>query len=128
MPAWEDYKQGAKQRGSLAFELYIVETTPAKGPEELQATLPHHLAYQKEMEEQGKLFLAGPVSDPSGEHMQGTGMIIYRASSMEDAKSIANNDPMHSQGVRTYTLRKWLVNEGSLSLSVALSAQDVTLK
>lgn len=125
MPAWNDYKKEAKERGSLAFELYVVESTPVAPPEELRAVLPDHLAYQKEQEDAGKLFLAGPLSDPTGEQMMGTGMIVYRASSLEEAKSITEGDPMHAKGIRTFQIRKWLVNEGSLSFNVSLSSQSV---
>ena len=127
MPTWSEYKETARSRGSLAFELYIVESTPALSPDELSEILPDHLTYQKEMENAGKLFLAGPLSDASGEEMTGGGMIIYRTSSLDEAKDIALNDPMHKRGGRTFTLRRWLVNEGSLSLSVGLSGQKVRL-
>lgn len=125
MPAWNEYKAAAKERGSLAFELFVVESTPAKTPAELKANLPDHLAYQAKLEAEGRLFLAGPMSDPTGEQMLGTGLIIYRSSSMEDARALAENDPMHSTGTRTFTLRKWMVNEGSLSFSLSLSKQHI---
>ena len=64
---------------------------------------------------------------PSGEEMTGGGMIVYRAASMEEAREITSHDPMHKMGGRTFTLRRWLVNEGSLSLSVWLSEQNVSL-
>ena len=127
MPAWNEYKQTAQERGALAFELYVVESTASAPPEELQAVLPSHLAYQKETEAAGKLFLAGPMSDLTGEQMQGTGLIIYRAGSLDEARAIADADPMHAEGKRTYTLRKWLVNEGSPSFSMALSEKQVTM-
>ena len=128
MSTWSEYKETARLRGSLAFELYIVESTPAVAPDELFELLPDHLDYQKQMEEAGKLFLAGPLSDDTGEEMTGGGMIVYRASSLQEAKNITSNDPMHKRGGRTFTLRRWLVNEGSLSLSVGLSEQKVRLK
>lgn len=128
MPKWKDYRQSSKERGSLAFELYIVESTPAKPPEQMIEILPDHLAYQGEMESQGKLFLAGPLSDASGDEMSGGGMIVYNASSLEEATQITESDPMHARGGRTFTIRRWLINEGSLSLSVNLSAQKVSLK
>jgi len=127
MPAWDEYKQHAQERGSLALELFVVESTPAKSPDELKANLPAHLAYQQTLEQNGSLALAGPLSDMSGEQMQGTGLIVYRAPSMESARALADADPMHSTGTRTYTLRKWLINEGSLNLSVGLSTQKITL-
>lgn len=126
MPAWDEYKTIARQRGALAFELYAVESTPAVEPPKLQEVLPDHLAYQKEMEAQGRLFLAGPLSDPTGELMEGCGLIIYRATSMNEAHELAENDPMHKRGARTFVLRKWLINEGALNFSIALSQQKAT--
>jgi len=128
MPSWSEYKETARLRGSLAFELYIVESTPALAPDDMLEILPDHLGYQQQMEEAGKLFLAGPLSDDTGKEMTGGGMIIYRASSMDEALQITSNDPMHKRGGRTFTLRRWLVNEGSLTLSVGLSEQKVRLK
>ena len=127
MTTWSEYRETARLRGSLAFELYIVESTPAISADEMLKILPDHLDYQKQMELAGKLFLAGPLSDASGEEMTGGGMIVYRAASMEEAREITSNDPMHKMGGRTFTLRRWLVNEGSLSLSVGLSEQNVSL-
>ena len=125
MPAWNEYKKEAKERGSLALEMFVVESTPAKPPEEVKANLPAHLEYQQLQETAGILAFAGPLSDATGELMQGTGLIIYRAASMDEARSIAEADPMHSSGARTYTLRKWLINEGSFSLNVGLSTNKV---
>ena len=125
MPAWNDYKKAAKERGSLALELFVVESTPAKAPEDVQANLPAHLEYQRSQEVAGTLAFAGPLSDLTGELMQGTGMIVYRAESMEAARAIADGDPMHSSGARTYVLRKWLINEGSFSLNVGLSTGKI---
>ncbi|MGI9451716.1 MAG: YciI family protein [Geminicoccaceae bacterium] len=127
MPSWDDYKKTAKSRGALALELYVVESTPKGAPELVQATLPDHLAYQKEMEAKGALVLAGPLSDESGEAMQGVGLIVYRAQSLEDARSLAEADPMHKADARSYKLRRWLVNEGSLNVTLSLSGQWGTL-
>jgi len=124
MPLWSDYKQQAKQRGSLALELFVISTQPKGDMDLVKATLPDHLAYQAKMEAAGALFLAGPVSDDTGENMNAAGMIIYRAADMDAARALADGDPMHANGARQYTLKKWLVNEGSLNLSVSLSSQS----
>jgi uncharacterized protein YciI len=127
MPSWSQYREIASSRGALAFELYVVESTVAQLPQDVQAVLPQHLEYQKEMEETGRLFLAGPLSDLTGEEMSGGGLIIYRASSMVEARELADNDPMHNSGARTYTLRRWLINEGSISLTMGLATQKINL-
>ena len=127
MPAWDDYKREARARGSLALELYAVHSVPAGSPEELKAVLPDHLAYQARLEAEGLLAFAGPLSDETGTRMQGMGLIIYRAVSFEQARRLAEDDPMHRAGARKFTLRKWMLNEGHLSLAVSLSAQTVEL-
>ncbi|WP_371155845.1 YciI family protein [Jannaschia sp. 2305UL9-9] len=127
MPPWDAYKAEAAARGSLAFELYVVISTPAAAPEVMKETLPAHLAYQAEMEAAGSLVFAGPMSDVTGQDMQGMGLIVYRAASFETARAITDADPMHAKGARTYELRKWMINEGSLTVSVGLSAQTARL-
>ena len=127
MPLWSEYKAHSQERGSLAFELFVVNTQPAGDMELVKATLPDHLAYIGSLETAGSLFLAGPVSDETGEHMQAAGMVILRAASMEEARKLADGDPMHSTGARTYTLKKWLVNEGRLNVSVSLGTQGASL-
>ena len=125
MPNWDAYKRSAKERGSLALELYVAETTPVGAIDAVKEHLPAHLAYQQSLERAGTLVFAGPLSDLSGELMQGCGMMIYRAASMQDARQTADSDPMHASGARHYTLRKWLINEGSLSFNIGLSTQSV---
>lgn len=127
MPAWDDYKAEAKSRGALALELYVAHSTPVKGPQDLRAVLPDHLAYISELETRGVLAFAGPLSDETGTQMQGMGMLVLRASSFEGAQDLAANDPMHKTGTRSFVLRKWLVNEGGLTVSVRLSGQSVEI-
>lgn len=127
MPSWNTYKAEAQARGSLAFELFVVISTPAAAPEAIKENLPDHLAYQNTLEREGSLVFAGPMSDETGTQMQGMGLIIYRAASFEDARALADADPMHVAGARSYTLRRWMINEGRISLSVGLSEQTASL-
>ena len=127
MVAWADYKAEAKSRGALALELYVAISTPAKEPQDVKASLPDHLAYQAKLERTGSLAFAGPMSDESGAHMQGIGMIVYRAESLDAARALAEGDPMHQSRARTFVLRRWMINEGSFSVSVGLSTKQVTL-
>ncbi|MCG6901284.1 MAG: YciI family protein [Rhodobacter sp.] len=127
MPKFSDYKQAARARGSLGLELFAVISTPAVPPEEMQKHLPDHLAYQAQLEKDRVLFLAGPLSDTSGENIEGVGLIIYRAADLDAARAIAEADPMHARRARTYELRRWLVNEGSLRLDVGLSTGNAAL-
>ncbi|MCC1494318.1 YciI family protein [Cognatishimia sp. F0-27] len=128
MVAWADYKAQAKARGALALELFVAHSTPAKTPEDVKAALPDHLAYQATLEREGRLAFAGPMSDETGEHMQGVGLIVYRAESLDAARALAEGDPMHSSGARSFVLRRWMINEGSFTLQVGLSTGGTILR
>lgn len=127
MVAWADYKADAKARGALALELYAAHSTPAKEPADVKAALPDHLAYQAQLERADQLAFAGPMSDETGDHMQGMGLIIYRADSLDAARALAEADPMHKSGARSFVLRRWMINEGSVTVSAKLSTGDTTL-
>jgi uncharacterized protein YciI len=127
MISWNKYKAEAKQRGSLAMEVFVVDSNANATPETVKKYLPEHLAYQEQLESLGILMFAGPVSDASGESLEGSGLIIYRASSLQEANEIAQKDPMHRNGARTFTIKRWLINEGSLQLDIKLSAQAIRL-
>ncbi|MEP1865574.1 YciI family protein [Roseibium sp.] len=127
MPAWDAYKDDARKRGALALELFVVESVPVGGPASVPENLEKHLAYQRELESKGTLVLAGPVSNAAGDMVEGAGLIIYRAASLTEARAIADADPMHASGARTYSLRRWLINEGSLTITIGLSTKAVSL-
>ena len=127
MPTWNEYKESAKARGSLAMELYVVESTPGANANAVREHLADHLAYQSKQESEGALVLAGPLSDDSGELMEGAGLIVYRAKSLDAARALADADPMHTSGARTYRLRRWLVNEGRMNIELSLSTQSLRL-
>ena len=128
MTSFSDYKQIARSRGALAFEVFVVESVAMAEPESLQETLPAHLDYQKSLEASGALVFAGPLSDSAGEAMSGGGLIVYRAASFDEAQALAESDPMHRDGKRSFTLRRWLINEGSLTVSLSLSGQKIGLE
>ena len=125
MSAWEEYRSTARARGAPACEFYAALSEPQGDTEAMRAALPDHLAYQAELERRGALVMAGPLSDTAGTAPAGIGLIIYRAASLEAARALAEADPMHASAARRFTLRRWMVNEGSLGLQVALSGARV---
>ncbi|RKF14363.1 hypothetical protein DBZ36_17050 [Alginatibacterium sediminis] len=127
MIAWNNYKDEAKQRGSLAMEVYVIESRPSGDVDAVKQHLPAHLAYQAKLESSGQLMFAGPLSSDCGEWMEGTGMILYRAKSLGAATELAQQDPMHINGARSFTIRRWLINEGSLQIDIKLSEQKISL-
>ena len=128
-PAAPEAKKPMRPKHVLGMELYVYETRLSGDIKDMVTYLPEHLEYQLELERKGIMFGAGPLFEqdkPKGP--PAAGMIIIRADSMEQAREIADADPMHKAGVRTYKLRKWFLNEGSLEVSLKFSAQDFELE
>ncbi|MDG2032386.1 MAG: YciI family protein [Rhodospirillales bacterium] len=80
-----------------------------------------HLAYQGQLEAEGRLFCAGPLLKESGD-MAGIGLIIYKAASLDEAREIADNDPFHKSGLRAYKIWPWKINEGGIDLKLRFAA------
>ena len=93
---------------------------------EIEKRLPEHLAHQVELEKRGIMFAAGPLY-PRGSDIPEAGMFVLRANSFEEAEAIANEDPLHKAGLRTYTIQKWRLNEGRLVITVDFSDQTMML-
>lgn len=119
--SWQQHIDHVTAKGVLAKRLYVIFTSPVSGIDALHAHLPAHLAYQKDLEARGITFGAGPFADDTETEWSGEGMIIVRAASLADAVAIANADPMHSAGVRSFRVRPWLLNEGSYTVTVRYS-------
>jgi uncharacterized protein YciI len=107
----------------LRKRLWVVITKAVAKPEELSKLLEAHLQHQIRLEKEGIMFGAGPLSNPDGSPT-GTGMIIIRAENEAEARRIADQDPFHSSGLRTYTLQQWSLNEGRVTITVDFSDQS----
>jgi uncharacterized protein len=113
-------------RKFLGRQLYVIHTVPKASREELDRMLPEHLEHQIKLEKSGIMFAAGPMANPDG--TPAGGLIVIRAKDFAAATAIADSDPFHKAGLRTYTLRRWTVNEGSYSVRVNYSDQTVAIE
>jgi uncharacterized protein YciI len=107
--------------------LYAVLTTPVVERDKIVEALPDHLEYQVSLEERGIMFAAGPLFDKDNAPPR-AGLIIIRASSFAEADEIAEADPMHARGLRTYTLDRWQINEGGFTLKVQFAKYTASLE
>jgi uncharacterized protein YciI len=71
-----------------------------------EANRPEHLAYLESLSE--TLVLAGPFTEPDGETMNGS-LIVVEASSLDAARKIAAGDPFAKAGLfANVDIRPWL--------------------
>jgi uncharacterized protein YciI len=109
----------------LGKEMYLVVTRPVRSPE-IEKRLMEHLNHQVELEKRGIMFAAGPLY-PRGSDIPEAGMFVLRANSFEEADAIAREDPLHKAGLRTYTIQKWRLNEGRITVTVDFSDQTMKI-
>lgn len=107
-------------------ELFVILNTAVVSAAELRGNLKAHLDYLISLEKQGVLFASGPLFASGGE-MTGEGLTIIRAGSYEEAKKIAAADPFVVAGQRTPVVKRWIVNEGRISVTVDISDCTVSL-
>lgn len=107
----------------LQKELYVISTKPAPGVtlEMMMQVVPPHLEFQVGLEQRGIMFGAGPLFPSGSDLWEGEGLVIVRATSHAEATEIAESDPMHKSGMREFTVREWMMNEGTITLKVSYS-------
>jgi len=89
------------------------EPDSAAGRELMRA----HLQWQLELEDEGRLFAAGPLNygqPVSTDHpiVNAGGMYIIAAATAAEAERIAAREPFGAAGWRTHVVCTWLLNEG----------------
>jgi len=110
-------------KAMLQKQLYAVFTTPTDGLGPVFANIEEHLKFQVELERRGIMFAAGPMWTDDEQSWEGEGLVIIRAASRQEAIEIAETDPMHASGARSFTVRPWMINEGKLTVRVDFSSQ-----
>lgn len=108
-----------------AKEFYLIENRLLTEVADLGTKLREHLLYMIDLEKSGTLFLSGPLYEKTGATIGG--VTVVRASSFEEAESIASSDPFVLAGYRIPTVRRWVVNEGRVSLRLDLSDGRVAI-
>ena len=116
-----DVKEASKEM--LQKQLYAVFTSPADGLGPILERLGEHLAFQVQLEADGILYAAGPMWTDDETAWEGDGLVVIRAGSRQEAIDIAERDPMHKSGARTFQVRPWMINEGSVTLRLDNSSQ-----
>jgi hypothetical protein len=114
--------------GMLQKQLYVIFTTPVSGIEPILKNMKEHLDFQMDLERRGIMFGAGPFWSEDERTWLGEGMVIIRAESLAAARAIAESDPMHKSGARRFTVKPWLLNEGTVTVRYTYSDQKVVLE
>ena len=111
----------------LQKQLYAIFTTPSAGIDAVLANMEEHLAFQVSLEREGVLYAAGPMWTDDEKSWEGEGLVVVRAGSRAEAAAIAERDPMHRAGARRFTVRPWMINEGTVTIRLDSSSQTFSI-
>lgn len=102
------------------FVVFMRPTADFQGPAtpEGRAMLARHLAFLFDLQNDGVLMASGPLDLDVASI---SGLCVLRASSREEAESIAADEPYCKAGWRTNTVHSWQLNEGLLVPAARLS-------
>ena len=89
--------------------------------EAIQRVVPEHKQWIAEQEAAGRIFVAGPFLTEDYSYA-GSGLIVFRADTAEQARLLAQLDPMHADGLRTFRIVPWQINEGAVHIDLTLSS------
>jgi uncharacterized protein len=87
---------------------------------DITGAFPEHKQWVADQEAAGRIVVAGPflTDDLSWD---GDGLIVFRLESADEAERLARQDPMHAQGLRTFQIVAWQLNEGSVRIDLTFS-------
>jgi len=87
--------------------------------------LREHILWLETQEQNGVLFLSG--ANAAGDQWDGSGTAIIRAPSLTTAVAIAESEPFHREGLRANTVHGWLLNEGTVRVTISLFTDKFSL-
>lgn len=105
----------------LGQDYWLILSTPVPGVtgEDIQASVAEHVQWLLALEEQHTIFLSGPLLEGPGVG-PGSGVTVVRATDEAEATRVVEQDPFVKAGLRTFTVYRWRLNEGSIGLRVSL--------
>ena len=83
--------------------LYALFLSLMPGKALTPTVIDQHAAHLADLDREGKLVLAGPLLG------RFTGLLVLRVSSLQEAKAIAEADPMIHGGFQSYELAPWMM-------------------
>lgn len=95
------------------YQLVLLRRGPSWTPgstEALKELQAQHLAHLGAMAEQGKMVAAGPFGDQDDETLRG--LCLYRVGSVDEARGLAEQDPMVQAGRLKVEVMSWYTEKG----------------
>ncbi len=111
----------------LARDYWLIRSWPHETTttEDVERVAAEHVAWLLKLEAEELVFLSGPLTSGPGV-TPGAGITVLRAGSAAEAAEVAAADPFVTQGLRTFEVFGWRVNEGAIQLGLSLGTGRYT--
>ena len=105
----------------LGHDYWLILSTPAEDTDQaaIDSRVGEHVRWLLALEREDVLFLSGPLLSGPGTG-PGSGATVIRATDADAARSIAARDPFVLARLRTFTVHRWRLNEGSIGVRISL--------
>jgi uncharacterized protein YciI len=105
-------------------KLWAVLTKAQASSAEMEPHASEHLRYMMSLEEQGVLWGSGPFV--AHDRVVGDGLTIFNVREEAEVRRLMAEEPLTKRGLRTYTLHRWELREGKLTINLKLSQSRFT--
>jgi uncharacterized protein len=107
--------------GLLGRDYWLILSTPSAGTDQaaINARAGEHIRWLLQLERDDVLFLSGPLLSGPGTG-PGSGATVIRAADEDAARAVMARDPFVLAGLRTFTVHRWRLNEGSVGVRISL--------
>ena len=109
----------------LKQRLYVAFSTAVASAEEMFPHVADHLEYMNGLEAKGLLFGSGPFIQPG--FLVGDGLTILQTKTIEEARTLMENEPLIKLGLREFDLRPWELREGRINVTLNASTSTFAL-
>lgn len=93
----------------MKYFFFTLHRTPKRNQvsdEFASQILKKHTEYFKKLGKEGKCLIAGPFADQTGE--MGAGCYIFSAENEEQARKMASEDPLVTEGLYEFKIYEWI--------------------
>jgi uncharacterized protein len=105
--------------------LWVVLNARKASSSDMEPYATEHLHYMNKLEEQGLLWASGPFIEPGV--VVGDGLTIFNVAEEADVHRLMAEEPLVKRGLRGYSVRKWELREGKISIDLFLSQSRFSL-
>lgn len=107
--------EDVRRMTSLRKQLFIALQYPVGSQQAMMDCIADHLRFMQDHEDQ--VFLSGPLLRDGA--TIGDGLTILKTDDEAEARAFMDQEPLVKAGLRRYELRRWRIQEGTMTVTIS---------